>query len=848
MRDMKLDHLLQMAEQTMNRAGHLLLDISVMTDDSDRGDDTDSEAFASILTQSVVDTEADPSDSRFEGDDATKLPPFDPHMYATRVKLKKSRKQCIHRRGDGNQLRGKCKAETIADNTTATRSMSRDPTRQKRRQGERRPTSEIREIDGTSTPESDQSLFDDNSMSFEAYDAAPSATRAYGLHSCRTNTGMSGSRTGAGIQSSIERTSNREPIADRMQAFLEANSSNIDGFSWSFDASKDITRPWKQCHRVQSIRPVQAHRNSRTNAPKASQSQTSSYGSREAAGLNDRARTPSFGQDYSFDDQEEEEEEEEATNVPMNLVTDTMYRRLVVRKGTVPPSFRQPSRRLSGSLSVLCETLLADYPEKAEDCICLFEDVVKHFNEETPPVRSEAVEVFRIVLQLLQCHGNMTLRAISLADSRYLQLHTRFVVFALNLLESKVGSVLEPQDGNIYCLFGLKNSNLFIEMIVIQMIDVIYAEIQVQPTRWRDWSILLAPLRDALARVVPLVETVSRCIMHKFQSNIVTHLSGSVSFDCFKAAIPRREIDAIWFLLAFCADAPAAIDCDVSSDDRWRLIASLFFSDAGVLSKVVGDDAVNLPPSEEHMKSCQSEIGRLRTLITTTTLNPLPSADGIMNKLVQGCLHLQAQECIHSTESGKRGTMCGLDEIDRTLLLRMWSITHFLLKRDTRASLDADTFTAIMERDDFGEHNNDLRVFGLMTGTLSMSELSGGCTSLFWAWVQQAPKKKARLCRLMNSVNQLVSDCIYKASELEQANVRSKREVLNKSSTFEEAFAPKLSNKGARRAATVYREAAARLSVIRAYVISIEKVLSEELRNKVRFDKSPLLSPAIRPS
>jgi hypothetical protein len=443
----------------------------------------------------------------------------------------------------------------------------------------------------------------------------------------------------------------------------------------------------------------------------------------------------------------------------------------------------------------------------------------------------------------------MTLQAIYLADRRYLRLHIRFLVFTLNLLESKVGSVLVPQDGNVYCLFGRGNSNLFVEMIVIQMIDVFYAE--VQPSRWHSWTVLLTPLRDALARVVPLVETVSRCIMHKFQSNIVSHFSGSVNFRCFKAAIPRREIETIWFLFAFCAEAPA-IDCDVSSDDRWRLIASLFFSDAGILSKhaldMVGNDAVNLPPSEEHIKQCQSEIGRLRILITTTTLNPLPSADGILNKLVQGCLHLQAQEYIHSTETVNRSMMWGLDEMDRARLSRMWRITHLLLKRETRAALDADKFMPIVERDDFGANINDICVSGLMTGTLSMSALSGDCASLCWAWVRQAPKKKARLCRLMNSMNKLISDCINKASELEKANVRDTGEVLNTNSTFEEAFAPTLSNNGARFAATAYREAAARLSVIWAYTRSIERVLSGELRNKVRFDESRPLPSTTEPS
>jgi hypothetical protein len=312
-----------------------------------------------------------------------------------------------------------------------------------------------------------------------------------------------------------------------------------------------------------------------------------------------------------------------------------------------------------------------------------------------------------------------------------------------------------------------------------------------------------------------------------------------VRFRCFKTAIPRREIETIWILFAFCADAPT-VECDVSNSDRWRLIASLFFSDAGVLSKdamePVGNDAVT-PPSKEHIKSCLLEIGYLRTLITTTTLNPLPSSDGILIKLVQKCLHLQAQEYMYSFESVNPDTMRGLDAMDRARLSHMWSMTHLLLNHDARAAMDANSFATIVERDDFGERINDMRVSGLMTGALSTSALSGVSVlvSLIWAWVRQVPKKKARLFRLVESLNKLVSDCIDKASELEQATVHGAGGV-DANSTFEEAFAPTVSNNGSRCAAAAYREAAARLSVTWAYTRTTEMTLTEELRNKVRFD------------
>jgi hypothetical protein len=324
-----------------------------------------------------------------------------------------------------------------------------------------------------------------------------------------------------------------------------------------------------------------------------------------------------------------------------------------------------------------------------------------------------------------------------------------------------------------------------------------------------------------------------------------------VRFCCFKAAIPRSEIETIWTLLAFCADAPA-VDCDAVSGDRWRLIASLFFSHAGVLSKAamepLDSDAVT-PPSKEHIQSCLLEIGYLRTLITTTTLNPLPSSDGILIKLVQKCLHLLALEYMYSFESGNSNPMRDLDEMDRALLSRMWSMSHLLLNHDAGTAIDANSFANIADREDFGEHMNDMRVTGFMTGALSTSALSGVSilVSLILVWVRQVPKKKARLFRLVESLNKLVSDCIDKASELEQRNVDGTGGV-NANSTFQEAFAPTVLNNGCKRAATAYREAAARLSLAWAYTRTAERTLTEELRNKVRFDGSPHLHSTRRPS
>jgi hypothetical protein len=309
-----------------------------------------------------------------------------------------------------------------------------------------------------------------------------------------------------------------------MQAFLDANSSNIGCFSWSLDASdrrvNDITRPRKDEYLVQlSGSPNQKPQADRARRTKARNNPANAPNSTEAADPDHHANH------FLEPDSSPEDQDSEATNAPMNLATEMMYRRLAVRKEGAPPSSRIAHGRISVPLLDSCRALLAAYPESAEDSTSLFEGVVNHFKAETPIIHSEAVEVFRTVLLLLHRHDNMTLQAISLTDSKYLQLHIQLLIFIVNLLESKVGSALVSQDGNIYYLFGHRMSNMFIETVVLQMVDVIYA--QAQSCCWALDSFringlmgllgLLGPLRDSLARIVPLVETVSHCITQKFQ-------------------------------------------------------------------------------------------------------------------------------------------------------------------------------------------------------------------------------------------------------------------------------------------------------------------------------------------
>jgi hypothetical protein len=169
LRDIKLDELGRMAEETLKKAGDLLLNTGVMNDDSDiqdgevsASDGANSETSASPLTQDLADAGTYRLDAPFEGDDAAPLPPFDPHMHAATVKSTKSQKQGKRRRGAANQSRRKRKVESregelsYEDATTATLSFGRgSPSQTRRRGSKRRSTSDIQQSDATSAPNSD---------------------------------------------------------------------------------------------------------------------------------------------------------------------------------------------------------------------------------------------------------------------------------------------------------------------------------------------------------------------------------------------------------------------------------------------------------------------------------------------------------------------------------------------------------------------------------------------------------------------------------------------------------------------------------------------------------------------
>ena len=293
-----------------------------------------------------------------------------------------------------------------------------------------------------------------------------------------------------------ERRSNQVSARDRMEAFARANSLDVDDSNLSDESQKE---------------PVQSRRQRRPEQF-SGQREPSSNG------------TPTVDDEVTVLADEHDLHPSQAmdsANLRSNISTEALYRR-VERKKRAPPTTRNESRHQPASLSESCQDLLSKYRDSADDCVAIFDDIVSYFKVVTRVVHSDAVETFKTLLQLLQEYGSKTLLEVALSGTRSLKRHVKLMVFALHLLHCEVNLALTIDDGIAFKLFGRESWKDFVEMLVLQLIDVIYA--RVQPAGWGlDNNALsglfenMVPLRDAIGSLVPLVETISHCVLEKFQ-------------------------------------------------------------------------------------------------------------------------------------------------------------------------------------------------------------------------------------------------------------------------------------------------------------------------------------------
>ncbi len=181
------------------------------------------------------------------------------------------------------------------------------------------------------------------------------------------------------------------------------------------------------------------------------------------------------------------------------------------------PSIRFPESAVdelaSQGFPDLCLALLDKYADSPGQSTQIIDEIQCRLNSHVVPDST----VFSSILQLLHTHGNATLQELVSIKNPTLPLHVKLLVLTLSFLEK--GLDLNPDDGVVYQVFGENRGRRLVEMLLLQLVDAMYAA--VHPQAWgrverdKDVLISIAPLRDAIARLLPIAESVSHCVMYK---------------------------------------------------------------------------------------------------------------------------------------------------------------------------------------------------------------------------------------------------------------------------------------------------------------------------------------------
>ena len=251
----------------------------------------------------------------------------------------------------------------------------------------------------------------------------------------------------------------------------------------------------------------------------------------------------------------------------------------------------------------------------------------------------------------------------------------------------------------------------------------------------------------------------------------------------FKKFCPRREIDVLWGILAFFAkgrfDATA-------SDLRWRLTASLFSYQTGVLGQIVtGASAKHtLPPNDVQLKHCAEELHNFATLLGSGSMDPLPGDNGILAKLLYRSVTLHSQRHRKHITSKISTFLTVPSRKDSKLAFKVWQesdISHLILgSTPLKEPLSRRLLNELVDLDGPGESQFTLT---------SSSEVLNNTLLLLKEWSARMPNKKARWSRLGDTLSSFVNKLLKDA-----ADMASTEGTRAPSSDIDDAFAKFFSN------------------------------------------------------
>ncbi|KAI2510940.1 hypothetical protein MHU86_3412 [Fragilaria crotonensis] len=347
-----------------------------------------------------------------------------------------------------------------------------------------------------------------------------------------------------------------------------------------------------------------------------------------------------------------------------------IFRTLSIRETVMPVTHdvREKKQSILNCIEVL-RLLCQPSPPAAEFLDRVYRDPQ---SDDASMSSDDVVSIFSLIHSYLKKNPESLQELLSTSRPK-LSRHLRILEAILTLLRMDLQRQLQKVDGIVFSLFSGDEPCCFVQMLILQMLDVLFALFN--PEAWATDGISLqvdvlgmfAPLRDALAHLVSLVELSCQFVLHRVECQRWFRSSdGSMSFVSsvdpdmyrsfleraeipspvcvrikqFNSKIPRVEVKALWSMLGFMA-ASNFRTSPPTSRHRWLLVYTILCCETGVLPKTL-EGHERTKPNTDHIARCEIELGYLNLLVSRGAMMPLDGTDKIIGTLLKRLILLQA--------------------------------------------------------------------------------------------------------------------------------------------------------------------------------------------------------------
>ena len=321
-------------------------------------------------------------------------------------------------------------------------------------------------------------------------------------------------------------------------------------------------------------------------------------------------------------------------------------------------------------------------------------------------------------------------------------------------------------------------------------------------------------------------------------------------FSAFKMAIPRSEINALWAIIAFVSKS-SSVTPSASHWYRYKhIVRRLFYSEAAVLasSALSSSQTLLLPPSKDHVSTCEAELLRLSILLRSGSLDPLPEQDGILTSLMQKSLSLQADSFRYNVNNAVHLIPRQHYMKSKSLIRKLWDASNVTTPSSPIQEVEMCFLRGlrlIPRASSKGTSGDDLTLF---------ADCIDPCLALAVSWMERLPRdKKARWIRLKKDLDKCVNALAEKATSLDKIALDGMHESTSAEevkvdedveNNFFDSIQGLNRNKraGPTLASSFYRESAAMLFIASSMLLvravkrpqsSGESVLNDSFRKRV---------------